>query len=356
MQNDTQVTPDPAESSGTPNFFQQLAARQARVPIGTDLEIAREPDPEASRRDGERLASVIERAAQRWKTPLAVPLMDLTIEKEWLGIALDRPAASGGTWHFEDEEIPAAMPDTPGTDKLVANCDAIRRVAGIPGMFPCGMCIGPFSLMTKLVSDPITPVFLAGMGEQDEDVARIEALIPLCTEIVLRHARMQVEAGAKAVIVCEPAANTVYFSPLQLEDGVDTFERFVMQPNRRVVEMLKQNSADLIFHDCGELTDSMVRDLATLKPAMMSLGCSRQLWHDAALVPDDVVLYGNLPSKQFYSDDTMPIEKVGQLARELISKMEQTGHPFILGSECDVLSVEGSEETINAKVEAFLSV
>lgn len=36
--------------------------------------------------------------------------------------------------------------------------------------------------------------------------------------------------------------------------------------------------------------------------------------------------------------------------------MRQTGHPFVLGSECDILSVPGSEREIVSKVEAFLKV
>jgi hypothetical protein len=34
--------------------------------------------------------------------------------------------------------------------------------------------------------------------------------------------------------------------------------------------------------------------------------------------------------------------------------MRETGHPFILGSECDVLDVPGAGATIRRKVEAML--
>ena len=55
----------------------------------------------------------------------------------------------------------------------------------------------------------------------------------------------------------------------------------------------------------------MVEALAhRLHPVILSLGGSRKLWHDARLVPDDVVLYGNLPTKSFYSDGAMPVEEV----------------------------------------------
>jgi len=42
--------------------------------------------------------------------------------------------------------------------------------------------------------------------------------------------------------------------------------------------------------DCGDLTSEMTRAFATrLEPAVLSLGSSRNLWEDAALVPDSVV-------------------------------------------------------------------
>ena len=47
-------------------------------------------------------------------------------------------------------------------------------------------------------------------------------------------------------------------------------------------------------------------------------------------------------------------EQVTALSRDLIRKMKEVNHPFILGSECDVLSVPESIKTINDKVNAFV--
>jgi hypothetical protein len=127
-----------------------------------------------------------------------------------------------------------------------------------------------------------------------------------------------------------------------------------MRCNLALREQLRSRGVDLIFHDCGELLDGMVQRFATLDPAIMSLGSSRLLWEDAKLVPKSTVLYGNLPTKHFYSDALVSVEKVRQLSRDLIRQMGELGHPFILGSECDILSVPGSEQIIKDKVEAFL--
>ena len=66
--------------------------------------------------------------------------------------------------------------------------------------------------------------------------------------------------------------------------------------------------------------------------------------------------HGNLPSKKFYADSAVSIEQVRAEATELIGRMRALHRPFILGTECDVLQVPGSESTIWAKVDAFMQV
>lgn len=127
-----------------------------------------------------------------------------------------------------------------------------------------------------------------------------------------------------------------------------------MDFNLALRDLLGSRGVDLIFHNCGELTDGMVGRFAALDPAILSLGSSRRLWEDAARVGKSIVLYGNLPTKKFYSDKLISVEQVRRLSIELLERMRATGHPFILGSECDILSVPGCEQTIMAKVEAFL--
>jgi hypothetical protein len=129
----------------------------------------------------------------------------------------------------------------------------------------------------------------------------------------------------------------------------------VIGPNLRLKARLEAAGVDLIFHDCGELTTTMVREFATrLDPAILSLGSSRKLWEDAAVVPRRVVLFGNLPTKSFYSDAAMPDDRVRALACDLAANMRACGHPHILGSECDVLHVPEAAAAIRRKVGIML--
>ena len=72
-------------------------------------------------------------------------------------------------------------------------------------------------------------------------------------------------------------------------------------------------------------------------------------------MPKDVVLFGNLPTKNFYSDTVVPVERVRELTLELIANMRQAGHPHIVGSECDVLYVPESAATIQRKLNVMLT-
>lgn len=335
-------------------FYLDLAASGLRMPIGTHLVLHQHTEPEAILLDGKRLGDILIETAERFKTPLAVPLMDLTLEKEALLLAMGIPNADISQFHFtERPTIPNKIDLTP---RMKASCAAVAHVAKISKLIPMGMSIGPFSLMTKLLSDPITPVFLAGTGAtaaEEPDVAMVESALALGERVISTYLDAQITAGAKAIIVCEPAANLVYFSPKQLEVDFAVFDRFVMVPMRRIAQKLAQHGVDLIFHDCGELTDGMVKRFATLGAAMISLGSSRKLWEDAAFIPKDTVLYGNLPTKRFYAAQ-LSVAEVERMAAELLARMRAAGHPFILGSECDVLSVPGSEREILGKVDAFM--
>ncbi|MFA4943703.1 MAG: uroporphyrinogen decarboxylase family protein [Lentisphaeria bacterium] len=347
------------------DYYLKLAQAGLRFPVGADLVLQEHPDHEEILRDGARLGAVVAEAARRFKTPLACPVMDLMLEKALMLHALGGIAeADIPTWHFHACPTAAEIArirqgiQGPLDPRLQANVDAVRHIAQHhPDLVPVGMSIGPFSLMTKLLAEPITPVYLAGAGltgEDEPEVKTVETVLELAVAVISRSFQAQAAAGAKLFFVAEPAANKVYISPNQMAEGSDVFERMALKYMRRLKAQMDAAGVDLLFHCCGELVDEMVRGFASLRPAILSLGSSRQLWEDAALVPKDIVLYGNLPSKKFYSDDLITVAGVETMSREFLAKMKATGHPYILGTECDVLSVKGCERQLLAKAMAVV--
>ncbi|MHB1157806.1 MAG: uroporphyrinogen decarboxylase family protein [Phycisphaerales bacterium] len=343
-------------------FYLDLAAAGHRVPIGTDLVLHEHADAADIMLDGARLGQIVIDSARRYRSPLALPLMDLRIEKSLLAQSLGVAVDDIDQWHIDtvpdDKAFAAAKSINVLTHpRAKATADAVAHVAKQKDLVAIGMGIGPFSLMTKLIADPITPVFLAGTGltaADDEEVARVEKTFDLGMIVIEKFLSAQIDAGAKAIVICEPAANSVYFSPIQLATDTSIFDRYVMRYCHRIKSLLAGRDVDLIFHDCGELIPVMIEKFCSLDPAIMSFGSSRKLWLDAAIVPHTTVLYGNLPSKRFYSDELISVADVRRMAKELTEKIAATGHPFILGSECDVLSVKEHHATIAAKVKAML--
>jgi hypothetical protein len=334
------------------------------MPIGTDLVLNEEREPERVRLDGAALGQVVARSARRWKTPMAIPLMDLRLEKADLLARFGVTPDNAEAFHFTAplDEVSASRnccdqnaASGPGSR---ARNEAVAYIGSQEDLLAVGMTIGPFSLATRLMADPITVAAMAGRGtppSESDEVLLLHQCLELAEATVRRSVTKQIAHGARAMMICEPAACKAYLSPRQIRSGSQIFEKLVMAPNLRVRELLESGNCDLFFHDCGELTDEMVQEFATrLHPAILSLGSSRRLWEDARLVPRDVVLYGNLPTKSFYSDSVMPVSKVIEQTRELRAKMRECGHPHILGSECDVLFVAEAQQSIRTKVAAMM--
>jgi uroporphyrinogen-III decarboxylase len=344
-------------------YYLDLAARGLRMPIGTHLILQEAEHPEKILRDGKRLAEVILETADRFQTPLAFPVMDLALEKEILLTAVGIQPAGLAVHQFK--ELPAKeildrasrRMNVLAHRRMAANCEALSRVAARDGVLPVGVTIGPFSLLTKLVRDPITPIYLADAGLDSDppgEAAILEGLLPLAEDAVRASCEAQMQSGAGAILVCEPSANQVFFSPNQIRRaGSRLFTDFVIDPNKRLKTILDSRGCDLILHDCGELIPEMISAFSDLDPAIISLGSPVRLWEAASLLPKTTVLFGNLPTKKFYSEVEMPVEKVKSLTRDIQEKMTASGHPFIIGSECDVLCAPGYEQIIMKKVQAF---
>lgn len=345
-------------------YFIELTRKDVRVPIGVDMILHQYPDVNAILDNGERMGQVLLEAAGFYKSPIVMPHMDLMLEKDHLLSLIGIPAADRPAYHFHGCPSDALVAEFRSrikgslSPRMEARNDAIRYVATHSTLLPMGISIGPFSLMTKLLADPITPIFLAGSGvtgDDDPEVKAVEVCLDLALAVVLRAIESQLDAGAKTIIVAEPAANTVYLSPKQMEKGADIYDRFVLAPNAVMRKLVADRGAALIFHDCGSLTPEMIRKLNTLRPEVFSFGSPVNLWEAADLVSKDTVLYGNLPSKKFMSDSLITVNQLTEMARDLATRMREKNHPFMLGTECDVLCVHEHKEVIARKVAAFMT-
>ncbi|MBN1874574.1 MAG: hypothetical protein JXA33_10125 [Anaerolineae bacterium] len=339
--------------------YLKMSRDNVRLPIVADMILHEREDPGNCRFCGRCLGEAIVEAAIRFDIPLAFPLMDLRTEKEWILKHMGIHDNEIDTFHFTGtlnerqiskiEDVASANP----TKRMEATLDALRYVDKHSDKIPVGMCIGPFSLMTKFLSDPITAAYQVGINPDDEEAQDVLQLLASGTDAIIRWIEMQVSAGAKAICVCEPAYNIVYISPRQIKRNPSILDMLVLNFNRRIKERMDSLGVDLILHDCGELNDDIIRSFNFLDPAILSLGSPCDLPGIAHLINKNIVIMGNLPSKKFYSDSELSVESVINQSRLLIDKMRNIGHPFILATECDVLYVHGHEQSIMDKIIAL---
>ncbi len=129
------------------NFYLGLAASGLRMPIGTDLVLREQPDPEAVLQDGRALGEVIEAAARRYGTPLALLLMDLQLEKSDLLDLLDHGQNHAEAFHFDeppserDIERARGSAGAPFSRRNQAHIDAVKYIAERGDLVPVGISV-----------------------------------------------------------------------------------------------------------------------------------------------------------------------------------------------------------------------
>ena len=154
------------------------------------------------------------------------------------------------------------------------------------------------------------------------------------------------------MLVANPSAQKQFLPPSMPE----LFEELVVVPNREVREHLDSKDADMFLHNCGFLCPEFVRALGYgVHPAVLSLGSSEKLWEAAANVPKDVVLYGNVPSRLFAHSTEFTEESVREWMSKVAREMKAIDHPWIGGTECDVLSCPGCDGRITNMLAAIMT-
>ena len=101
------------------SFYLNLAQSGLRMPFGADLVLHESPDPEGVKHDAEALGKVVAETARRFKTPLAFPLMDLTLEKSDLLTFLKVPADQVDSYHFSAPPPADLIDDLRAAEKTV---------------------------------------------------------------------------------------------------------------------------------------------------------------------------------------------------------------------------------------------
>ena len=259
---------------------------------------------------------------QRYQTPFLMSAMDLSVEAEAFGAEIqlsetEIPTVTGRLMTSLEQARSLSVPFV-GAGRTRVYIEAVTRLRKLDeAAFVVGGCIGPFSLAGRLV----------GVSEALEltitDPALMHTLLEKCTEFLFAYAQAFQQAGAKALLVAEPAAGLL--SP----NGLATFSSAYVS---RIANKATDDGFSIILHNCGA---KLIHLPAILSSGLKTFhfGAPMDLTAALAKVPSDVVLCGNLDPVSVFNQ----LEPAEVAERTSALLQATTGYKnFVISSGCDL--------------------
>jgi len=258
----------------------------------------------------------------QFQTLFVMSAMDLSVEAE----------AFGATIQMADWEVPTVIgrhvTDVDGIESLAVPqvgakrthvyLDTVRRLRStISDALVLGGMIGPFSLAGRLYG--VSEALAETMGEP----AMMHTLLEKATAFLTDYARAFKESGAHGVIIAEPTAGLM--SP-------GSVQKFCTPYIRQIASAVNDQNFQVILHNCGARIGHLQAKLDT-GVRIFHFGKPMDIVAALGLVPDDVVLCGNLDPSEVFVNGT--VAEVRLKTRTLLDATAQYKN-FVISSGCDV--------------------
>lgn len=259
---------------------------------------------------------------QRYRTPAVLAAMDLSVEAEAWGCAVEWletevPTVVGPCVRTRDDLEALEVPQA-GAGRTGVWLEAVRQLCRLPDSpVVLGCMIGPFSLAARLfgVSELLALTL--------EDPGLAHRLVSRATEFLTGYAEAFREAGADGVVMAEPTAGLL--SPSALEAFSSAYVA-------RVAAAVERPGFNLVLHNCAARVVHLPAVLAS-GVRVLHFGAPMDLPAALAQVPETTLVAGNLdPAAVFVRSS--PAE-VAAATRRLLDAVAGRRN-FILSSGCDV--------------------
>ena len=233
--------------------------------------------------DGQVQFDAIRAVVERFDMAACTVIMDLTVEAEAFGAAVDFPQDEvprivgrlvSNAENVSQLPVPdlsqGRLPQYLKVNRLAAACFTDRPVfAG---------CIGPYSLAGRLfgMSEIMVSIYL------EPDV--IHALLEKCTRFLLAYCTELKRQGVSGVIMAEPAAG------LLSDEDCGMFSTAYVS---RIVQTVQDDTFTVILHNCGN-SGQCTRAMVDSGAAALHFGNAISMVEALRDCPADVVIMGNL--------------------------------------------------------------
>ena len=279
--------------------------------------------------------------AERCPMAASLNMMDLSVEAEAFGCTVrvtehEVPTVEKGVLESISDAASLQVPAV-GAGRTSLYIEGVRKACEAITDRPvfCGI-IGPYSLAGRLFD--MTELMME-CYDSPEDVA---VLLEKVTEFLIAYLKAFKEAGAKGVVMAEPAAGLL--SP-------DLAEEFSTPYVKKIFEAVNSEDFVLCYHNCGGAATKMGEQFATLPADIYHFGNAVEMKELLELLPADRLVMGNL-------DPLIIANGTPAEVRDELNKIHAAygSYPnFMLSSGCDI-PPQAKWENIDAYFEAVQEI
>jgi uroporphyrinogen decarboxylase len=259
---------------------------------------------------------------QRYRTPVVLSAMDLSVEAEAFGCEVmmsddEVPTVTGVLIHNLDEAKALRVPVVE-KGRPIVYLETVKSLAGLPGR-PLVMagCIGPFSLAARLVG--VSEAMMLTVTEPD----LMHHLIEKSAQFLAAYIKSFQAAGARGLIMAEPAAGLL--SPKAMS-------AFSSAYIRQIVSEVHHPRFSFVLHNCAAKALHLPAILES-GARIFHFGAPMDLPAALAQTPNDVLLCGNLDPSAVFVQGTPGL--VAELAAKRVAEMGASRR-YIPSSGCDL--------------------
>lgn len=238
--------------------------------------------------DPERHIKVIKYIEKELGVDALLPLLDLTVEAEVLGVKVAYPECDAPKIEMTLNMNKVGKRQTKGRIPIMV--ETAKKMKRVAKALPVGFYItGPFTVAGQVIG--ITDLLKCAVKNPE----LLPPLLETVTRTCLEFAKELEDAGIDFVVIAEPSSSLI---------SLNQFREFSKPYLKRISKAL---SIDIVLHICGR-SKHLLKDMSETGASAISIDQNIPMKDAVSAVPDHISVFGNYPPANLMFEDPPTIE------------------------------------------------
>ena len=284
-----------------------------------------------SLQEPEKHAKVVEYIAKEYETDALLPLLDLTVEAEVLGVEAG----------YRENDAPqinntidiGKIQEKKSVGRIPIMAKTVKAIKKISGNLPVGFYVtGPFTIAGQVIGITNLLKFIL------TNPTALPPLLDTMVETSIEYAKRLEDAGIDFVVIAEPSSSLI---------SVNQFKEFSKPYLRRLTKAV---DVEMVLHICGR-SRHLLTEMIETGAAGISIDQNIPMQDAVSIAPKNILVFGNYPPVNLMMEDPATI-KTNVL--NMLSPVKDKKN-VVSSTGCDIPSKTPSEN-IKAFVETSKSI